>query len=71
MSKGGLPEKVLVDAYALGLLLHALAGASYEVRELQATRGLPLLPGHDPNPIDTLVEQYNAAVNAHNALHTS
>ena len=70
MSKGGLPDKVLVDAYALGLLLHALVGASYKVRELQATRGLPPLPGHDPNPIDTLVEQYNAAINAHAELHS-
>jgi hypothetical protein len=69
MSKGGLPENVVVNAYALGLLLHALDGAPYEIRELQATRGLPLITNNEPNPIDVLKEQYNAQVYAYTELH--
>lgn len=51
---------IAVDATALRQLLSALNGHSYEVRELQVTRNLP---GFD-NPIDTLIDQFNAWVSA-------
>ena len=50
---------VSVDPGALYALLSALSGPPHWVRELQATRGLP---GDPINPIDKLVEQYNAFV---------
>lgn len=49
---------VAVDAVALRRVLEALVGPGHLIRELQATRSLHSL-GH-PNPIDTLLEQFNA-----------
>lgn len=57
-------EKVTVSAEPLRRLLQALNGPAHHIRELQVTRG-PLV-GHD-NPINILVNEYNAAVEAHNA----
>jgi hypothetical protein len=54
-------ERVTVSAYALKQVLTALNGPAHYIRELQATRG-PLV-GED-NPINILVNQYNAAVEA-------
>jgi hypothetical protein len=53
---------VAVDAKALRQLLEAVTGPGHHIRELQATRSLHAL-GH-PNPIDTLIDSYNAAVAA-------
>lgn len=54
--------KVLVDAEALRQVLDALNGPGHYIRELQVTRNLP---GNN-NPINTLVEQYNAFADEHN-----
>lgn len=55
-------ETVTVNAEALRCVLNALIGAPHLIRELQATRDKPpLLTG---NPIDTLVTEFNAAVEA-------
>lgn len=59
MSAEPKPSMVSVDPGALYALLSALSGPPHRVRELQATRGLP---GDQMNPIDKLVEQYNAFV---------
>lgn len=56
-------EKVTVSAEALRQVLMALNGPAHYIRELQVTRG-PLVG--DDNPINILVEEYNAAVKAHN-----
>ena len=53
--------KVMVSARALHQVLGALVGPSHYLRELQATRNLPL---GEPNPINTLIDQYNAAIKA-------
>lgn len=50
---------VTVSADALRQVLQALIGPGHHIRELQATRSLHKL-GH-PNPIETLLEQYNEA----------
>lgn len=47
-----------VDAEALRRVLVALNGPAHWIRELQATRNFPV---GDPNPIDVLTDQYNAA----------
>jgi len=49
---------IAVDADALRQVLQALIGPPHHARELQATRSLHKL-GH-ANPIETLVEQYQA-----------
>lgn len=49
---------ITVDASALRQVLAALIGPAHLIRELQATRSLHKL-GH-PNPIDILLEQFNA-----------
>lgn len=49
---------VTVDGQALRQVLVALTGPGHLIRELQATRSLHTL-GH-PNPIDILLEQFNA-----------
>jgi hypothetical protein len=54
-------KKVVVDANALRMVIQALVGPGHYIRELQATRGLP---GDDRNPIDQLVEEYNAQLAA-------
>lgn len=51
---------VTVDGQALRQVLVALVGQPHHIRELQATRSLHKL-GY-PNPIDVLIEQFNAAV---------
>lgn len=43
-----------IDMAALRSVLQALTGAPHEIRELQVTRSLP------GNPIDTLIDQFNA-----------
>ena len=49
---------ITVSRDALYKVLHALVGPAHHIRELQATRSLHAL-GH-PNPIDILIEQFNA-----------
>lgn len=56
-------DTVTVNAKALREVLLALVGPAHHIRELQATRGLP---GYE-NPIDTLIREFNEAVDAHNA----
>lgn len=53
-------SKITISAEPLRQILQALLGPGHHIRELQATRSLHAL-GH-PNPIDTLVEEYNAFV---------
>lgn len=55
-----MTTKVSVSADALYRILQALTGPGHYIRELQATRSLHTL-GH-PNPIDILIEDYNAEV---------
>ncbi len=55
--------KVTVTAKALHQVLGALIGPGHYIRELQATRNLP---GID-NPINTLIDEYNAAIDASKA----
>jgi len=55
-------EKVTVSAAALRDVLNALVGAPHLIRELQATRDKP--PIMTGNPIDTLIAEFNAAVEA-------
>jgi hypothetical protein len=52
--------QIIVDAVALRQVLEAITGPSHHIRELQATRSLHAL-GH-PNPIDTLIDSFNAAI---------
>ena len=60
-------EFVTVSASALRSVLQALNGPPHFIRELQATRNL--LPGlENNNPINTLCDEYNAAVQAQNAV---
>jgi hypothetical protein len=47
-------QTVTVDAKALRELLVALNGPAHHIRELQVTRGFM------DNPIDTLIEEFNA-----------
>lgn len=56
-------ETVSVNAKALKQVLQALIGPGHLIREIQMTRHIP---GH-PNPINTLVQEYNAAAEVHNA----
>lgn len=49
---------ITVDRKALHTVLQALVGPGHLIRELQHTRSLHKM-GH-PNPIDTLIEQYEA-----------
>jgi hypothetical protein len=56
-------EKVTVSADALRQVIDALNGPGHYIRELQVTRNLP----GTSNPINTLIQEYNAAVEAHNA----
>ncbi|BDD79433.1 hypothetical protein [Burkholderia phage FLC8] len=59
---------VSVDVEALGELLHALTGPGYLIRELQVTRNLDLKGlAIKRNPINLLIEQYNAYVEKTNA----
>lgn len=51
-------ETITVDRKALHTVLQALVGPGHLIRELQHTRSLHKM-GH-PNPIDTLIEQYEA-----------
>lgn len=53
-------EKVTVSTDALRQVLQALNGPGHYIRELQVTRNLP----GDSNPINTLIEEFNAAVEA-------
>jgi len=52
-------DRISVDAKALHAVLQALVGPDHHIRELQFTRGIP---GVDENPIDTLIIEYNEAV---------
>lgn len=54
---------VEVDADALRQVLTALCGPGYLIRELQSTRRIGNLV-KEPNPIDTLIMQYNSQVTA-------
>jgi hypothetical protein len=49
-------DTITVDRDALFQVLQALVGPGHLIRELQFTRGLP------DNPINKLVDQYNAFV---------
>ena len=62
-------EKIVVDAQALREVLVALNGAPHLIAELQATRSLGPLTGG--NPIETLLEQFNAQVESWNAPESS
>jgi hypothetical protein len=53
-------KTVKVNADALRRVLNALNGAGHEIRELQVTRNSP----GDKSPIDILIDEYNAAVEA-------
>ena len=55
-------KKITVSADALRTVLQALNGPGHYIRELQAIRNLP----GDASPIDTLIDEYNAAANTHN-----
>lgn len=55
-------ETVTVSADALRKVLNALIGEPHLIRELQFTRDKP--PFFEGNPIDTLVREFNAAVDA-------
>lgn len=59
-------DKVTVNANALRQVLQALIGPGHLIRELQITRNLP----GSENPIDTLVREYNSAVELHNSEHS-
>jgi hypothetical protein len=59
---GNPPDLISVDKRALRQLLEAVTGPGHHIRELQATRSLHAL-GY-PNPIDTLIDSYNAAIAA-------
>lgn len=54
-----MTKTITVNADALYEVLQALVGPGHHIRELQATRSLHKL-GH-PNPIDTLIEDYEAS----------
>lgn len=60
-------ETVTVDAKALHSVLVALNGPGHLIRELQATRNLHAMGDDYANPIETLVEQFNAQVLAQEA----
>lgn len=49
-------DAITVDRAALRQVLEALIGPGHLIRELQFTRSLP------DNPINKLVDQYNAAI---------
>ena len=51
-------EKVTVSTDALRQVLQALNGPGHYIRELQVTRDFP------GNPINTLIKEFNAAVEA-------
>jgi hypothetical protein len=54
-------EKISVSASALGQLLMALSGPDHHILELKYTRSVSsLVPGMQPNPINTLVAEWNA-----------
>lgn len=53
-----ITKSVIVDAQALATILQALINDPHQIRELQALRGLP------DNPIDLLVNEYNAGIQA-------
>lgn len=55
-------ESITVSRAALYEVLHALVGPPHYIRELQATRSLHFL-GH-PNPIETLIAEFEAAAKA-------
>ena len=57
-------KTVTVSSEALQAVLKALLGPGHYIRELQVTMGLP---GNE-NPIDTLVKEYNAAVETYNLV---
>lgn len=57
------PTMVSVNAAALREILIAVTGPAHHIRELQVTRGLPMVD----NPIDILINDYNAAVEANKA----
>lgn len=56
-------EKITVNTEALRQVLQALNGPDHYIRELQATRDRP--PIFTGNPIDTLINEFNAAVEAY------
>lgn len=55
-------KTITVSAEPLREILTALSGPGHLFRELQAVRN----PLFGPNPIDTLVSEYNAAVTVYN-----
>lgn len=61
-------EKVTVSAKALKQLLEALNGPGHYIRELQVIRNIDSkMPNpNNRNPINLLMEEYNAAVEAYN-----
>lgn len=67
MSADKKMDTVTVNAQALRAVLTALNGPGHHIRELQATRSLSKISGVEENPINILVDEFNAAVNAFNA----
>lgn len=55
-----MSTKITISAEPLRQILQALTGPGHLIREIQYTRSLHAL-GH-PNPIDTLIEEYNEEV---------
>ena len=54
-------KKISVSAKALRELLVAVSGPAHYIREIQATRDMPLGMSDD-NPINILTEQFNEQV---------
>lgn len=55
-------DTVTVNAAALRAVLAALKGPGHAIRELQATRNIDELTGHE-NPINTLIREFNEQAN--------
>jgi len=62
-------ETVTVNAAALRQLLEAVMGPAHLIRELRVIQELHQKKLSPPDPITILVEEYNAAAEAHNALN--
>lgn len=54
-----MTEKITVSRDALYSLLKAITGGPHQIRELQATRNLPQMPGVY-NPINVLISEYES-----------
>lgn len=52
---------IQVNADALRQVLLALSGPGHLIREMQATRSLPVMEGEEPNPINELARAFHEA----------